>query len=1026
MSLLPQQTNINMDTYFFLRGTGQSLNVSSLTANNISTNTLQANSMLVSSLSTVSIDAEYINNSTINTLHLDLDGQIVTANATDLLLNGVPIATTANISSIADWSYDPAVSTVQMAGNDLNAAGTVSSINIRGGNAFFTNLMAINSMFVSTYTSTISTLVNTAELGNYSTLNAGNIYTSMLDVSSCRISTLNTSNIYTNMLDVSGGYISTPALYVSSINGSEFNSTGIVVQVAGVSSLVANSISSIGAELRTALVSTLQFNPSFSPNLDVNLGLGSLFGNLAGAAAGGIGVLVGAAGLGTGIAALAQGRQTNYINSNVYETVNGTTQLQISTLGAATSTIFRANSGVPADVTPGAEVFISSILPAGTVAIRSVSDPLNTVSTPNSTIQSFGQWVALPDVPVASTISSFQTLYTSSLTASTIAFPNDTLFRQGSSFGGTGGVSTLELYWAGSVPPLDATLRVGDLLLSGSDVGGLNYSKDVIIQNLNNGQRLGVYGAGIPGFSTIAFLSDIPQQLSTFRTFGVSSLTGSTISALSGNFNNLAGYTTSPISVLSGLDATGQLIISDGARTNNLVVSTIQNQGPVVSEIAFGGVAGNTLTLTSPNLVITNPIPSVVISTATISSVNGGIPYTTAFPPSQTDTFSTIKVSTIKDQTSSILIQNADLASLSFNTAGDIIGVATNYISWQAQGPGVLVGATYNGGPAGNSSNYATNRYDIAASTINMSTNQLAVRNISTTAASLSSLTINSGSSVSTGTIFMTAAGGAQSQPPQRFRATADIDLGNANDIWTRNIRMGAGNTGTGPELVFYDSANQQAFLNWNLQDRAIRTSIQSLNLANYGYLLDTYVNPPFFSTINAGTSTALISYFPSTLTSTIGYSTLSVMPPLTYIASVYDSTTQAVAAANTATNTKWNTTAINKGGFTIGTSTITVPVAGTYELGASFQFATTSGGTNKAQFWPTKNGTALPQTNSIVSIVNNGDTLGNITLLDTAAAGDQYGLQFYSSDNNMSATATAAGATPAVPSIIFSAKRIG
>ena len=170
MSLLPSQTNVNMDTYFFLRGNGQVLNVSTLNANTISTNSLTA-----SALSTNTLDAEYINNSTINTLHVDLDGQILTANASELLLNGVPIATTSNISSIADWSYEPAVSTVQMAGYDINQAGTISTTNIRGGNAFFTNLIAFNAMFVSTYTSTISTQVNTAELGNYSSLYVSNV-----------------------------------------------------------------------------------------------------------------------------------------------------------------------------------------------------------------------------------------------------------------------------------------------------------------------------------------------------------------------------------------------------------------------------------------------------------------------------------------------------------------------------------------------------------------------------------------------------------------------------------------------------------------------------------------------------------------------------------------------------------------------------------------------------------------------------------------------------------------------------------
>jgi hypothetical protein len=168
------------------------------------------------------------------------------------------------------------------------------------------------------------------------------------------------------------------------------------------------------------------------------------------------------------------------------------------------------------------------------------------------------------------------------------------------------------------------------------------------------------------------------------------------------------------------------------------------------------------------------------------------------------------------------------------------------------------------------------------------------------------------------------------------------------------------------------------------------------------------------------------MAVFPSTTAGVFGASTLSVMPPLTYIASVYDSTTQLVAAANTSTPLVWNTTSLNLGGYTVGTSTLTAPVAGVYELNLSAQFATTSGGTNEAEFWLTKNGAAVAQTNSRVAIVNNGDTIGTVSIFDQAAAGDQYGWMFYSADNNMSALAVAAGAVPAIPSVIFNAKRIG
>jgi len=469
MSLLPNYTNANSKEAYFLRANAQLLNVSTLNAGSISTASIQTSSLVGEYLSTIDLDAEYINNSTINTLHVDLDGQILTATSTQLLLNGVPLATLSSLSSLADWSLEPAISSVQMAGNDLNEAGLVSSLNIRSGNGLFNNLVAFNSLFVSSNTSTISSLIESADLGVFSTLNAGDVSTTSLSTTYGCVqgggelvianagpsftsagsavvgfgwdptpsyrsdifydTTLSSLTIKTKS---PGGYVDTPSsrlyvqeattssLVVSSINGGEFTSTGIVVQVAGVSSLVANSISSLGAQIREALISTIVFSPSLNPSLggvNVNLGLGGILGNVIGWGAGVLGAATGAVALGTSLIALANGRQTKYIDNSRYELVNGTTQLQFSTLGAPYSSIFRLNSSADPARIPGEEILISTIYPAG-VAVRSVSDPINTLSTPNSTIQAFGEWVPVPDELV--NVSTFATASISSATISSI------------------------------------------------------------------------------------------------------------------------------------------------------------------------------------------------------------------------------------------------------------------------------------------------------------------------------------------------------------------------------------------------------------------------------------------------------------------------------------------------------------------------------------------------------------------------------------------------------------------------------
>ena len=119
-------------------------------------------------------------------------------------------------------------------------------------------------------------------------------------------------------------------------------------------------------------------------NLSFDLGLGNALGGLLG----GLGALVGGAfigigtgvgltiqGLETGLATLIDGRGENFINNNFFETINGSTQLQISTLGGPDpyySSIFRTVSSSSANSVPGAQIFVSTIFPQGTTCIRSV------------------------------------------------------------------------------------------------------------------------------------------------------------------------------------------------------------------------------------------------------------------------------------------------------------------------------------------------------------------------------------------------------------------------------------------------------------------------------------------------------------------------------------------------------------------------------------------------------------------------------------------------------------------------------
>ena len=295
---------------------------------------------------------------------------------------------------------------------------------------------------------------------------------------------------------------------------------------------------------------------------------------------------------------------------------------------------------------------------------------------------------------------------------------------------------------------------------------------------------------------------------------------------------------------------------------------------------------------------------------------------------------------------------------------------------------------------------------------------------ISASGITTSSLTLSGPSTITLGT---TNTAGARGQPAGRALWTGqDLDMG-GNDLWAQQVKLGAGSGSGNNELQLYNafgSVNNYWAMNWSIGDRTVR--VQNVEQATgQGYMLDTIVNRPFFSTI--GTNLTLQAYFPSTTASTIGISTLAVATPVDFFCSAYSSTSQTVLAANTPTPIEYNTTTVNQGGFIVSGSTITVAVAGTYEITNSIQFNTTSGGANTVDFWFRKNGADIVNSASRVSVANNAENLGTISLFDTANAGDTYAAIFESADANMAAGwFPATGTVPGIPSIITNIKRIG
>ena len=141
----------------------------------------------------------------------------------------------------------------------------------------------------------------------------------------------------------------------------------------------------------------------------------------------------GAVQLATNAQALSDSRELNLISgpggppgqtSYVYETINGTTQLQFSTIGTSVTSVFRTTDQKEPNKTFGREIFTSTIIPAGSKVVRSVSDPYQfpimstqLLSTTNY-MQSFGQWHAIIEPDYNINVSSLTAISISSITLS--------------------------------------------------------------------------------------------------------------------------------------------------------------------------------------------------------------------------------------------------------------------------------------------------------------------------------------------------------------------------------------------------------------------------------------------------------------------------------------------------------------------------------------------------------------------------------------------------------------------------------
>lgn len=229
MSVLPNQTNVNLTETFFLR-----VNASTITTNSFASDRATIQQLNVSSISTGVVI---------------LDGANLTAAGGALFYNGEELATVSGAS--VDWSTHPAIADVQMATyNLLNATNITGSGTITGANLTATSGLTAN-------TANIALTLNSKNINSSNIVNSNDITTTTLEA---------TGTIQANTFN-GPNFIGTTATFAT------LNTTN----ASNANNLYSGSVSTLKFQSSNAFISTLAVNNLSS----LYLSTGSLYANTA-------------------------------------------------------------------------------------------------------------------------------------------------------------------------------------------------------------------------------------------------------------------------------------------------------------------------------------------------------------------------------------------------------------------------------------------------------------------------------------------------------------------------------------------------------------------------------------------------------------------------------------------------------------------------------------------------------------------------------------------------------------------------
>ena len=540
----------------------------------------------------------------------------------------------------SSWSGNPPLATLrQLLSTSTGLETEINNIIIGGGVATWANFPAINNV----------------NMADFSLLSTNTVSTMNLNVSSINGTNINIGGVVIN----NGGDITNNNI---TNNNTTNNNTTTSGDTKSKTYTVSDVVSGLGAAVDTITEAAQAVGGVFSAAetaaqvATVAYGVGTI--------ANGVNAANGVVDLATKGASLFTTRTTNTISgpagppgqtTAVYETINGTTQFQFSTFTIPVTTVFRTIDKTNPNQTFGNEVFISTIIPAGTKCIRSVSDPLQFVListqllSTNNYLQSFGQWTPILDTDsnLNANSASISTLTTSNANMKLI---NNSITITGSNLSNVGQFYANNGIFGNAILVTN-NAQVGSLTSLGAVSGTSgSFSGNVGANNLTavgavNGATA-VFSGSIQGGSLYTPNNTLTGTLTVTTAAGVGSL--AVTGAASANSLTITNAASAATVNATTTNTTG-VTTSGSVSTNNLstAVSFISSINGI--NVDALGVSPTTLPFLSTGSVSSGTITAGAISTNSlstavsfISSING-VSFASLVNPVPAETVSTFQ-----------------------------------------------------------------------------------------------------------------------------------------------------------------------------------------------------------------------------------------------------------------------------------------------------------------------------------------------------------------------------------------------